>query len=82
MRWDVHVASAFFIGVNFLLALAIAYYQTFIAFKKQRLTNTINFKKLGITQSSTVEDLKLKGYSDSDAEKIIAYFRTRQSATS
>ena len=55
-----------------------AYYQTFIAFKKQRLTNTINFEKLGITQSSTVDDLKSKGYSGNDAEKIIAYFRTRQ----
>jgi hypothetical protein len=55
-----------------------AYYQTFIAFKKQRLTNTINFTKLGITESSSVDDLKSKGYSDTDAEKIMTYFRTRQ----
>jgi hypothetical protein len=53
-------------------------FQFFIELKKQRLTNTINFYKLGITESTTTEELISKGYSESEAEKFIAFFKVRK----
>lgn len=52
--------------------------KSFINFKNQRLTNTINFDKLGITERTTINELLSKGYSESDAEKFIALFKTRK----
>jgi len=54
------------------------FYQAFTYFAKERLTNTINFDKLGITEKTTTEELISKGYSASDADKFIAFFKTRK----
>lgn len=54
------------------------FYQSFLLFAKQRLTNTINFDKLGIKENTTSEELISKGYSVSDADKFIALFKTRK----
>ncbi len=53
-------------------------FQLFKELKNQRLTNTINFDKLGITESTTTEELISKGYSESEAEKYIAFFKVRK----
>jgi hypothetical protein len=53
-------------------------FQFFIELKNQRLTNTINFDKLGITESTTTEELVSKGYSEREAEKFIAFFKVRK----
>jgi hypothetical protein len=50
-------------------------FQSFTALKKQHLTNTINFAKLGINESTTTEDLIPKGYSQAEAENYIALFK-------
>jgi hypothetical protein len=55
-----------------------SFYQAFTAFSKERLTNVINFDNLGITESTTMEELHAKGYSESDAEKYIAFFKQRE----
>lgn len=53
-------------------------FQFFTELKNQRLTNTINFDKLGIKESTTTEELISKGYSESEAEKFIAFFKVRK----
>jgi len=53
-------------------------FQFFTQLKNQRLTNTINFENLGITEKTTTEELISKGYSASDADKFIALFKTRK----
>lgn len=53
-------------------------YQTFVEFKNQHLTGTVNFDKLGITENTTTEELISKGYSESDADKYIAYFKIKK----
>ena len=53
-------------------------FQFFSQLKNQRLTNTINFDKLGISENTTPEELISKGYSASDADKIIAHFKIRK----
>lgn len=53
-------------------------FQFFIELKNQRLTNTINFDKLGITESTTTDELISKGYSESEADKFIALFKMRK----
>lgn len=52
-------------------------FQFFTQLKNQHLTNTINFDKLGITESTSSENLVSKGYSQAEAEKYIALFRVR-----
>ena len=53
-------------------------FQSFTELKNQHLTNTIDFNKLGINESTTTEDLISKGYSQAEAEKHIAFFKTRK----
>ncbi len=53
-------------------------FQFFTEFKNQHLTNTINFDKLGITEKTTIGELLTKGYTESNAEKYIAFFRQRK----
>jgi hypothetical protein len=53
-------------------------FQFFTKLKNQHLTNTINFNKLGIIESTTSEELTKKGYSESEAEKFITLFKTRK----
>lgn len=53
------------------------FYQEFTYFAKEHLTNTIDFDKLGIAESTTAEELISKGYSSSQAEKCIALLKTR-----
>jgi hypothetical protein len=53
-------------------------FQSFTELKNQHLTNTINLAKLGINESTTTEDLISKGYSQVEAEKYIAFFKTRK----
>lgn len=53
-------------------------YRSFIQLKNQRLTNTINFENLGITEKTTTEELISKGYSVRDADKFIALYKTRK----
>lgn len=53
-------------------------FQSFMEFKEQRLTSTINFDKLGISESTTTDELISKGYLASEAEKFIALFKTRK----
>ena len=54
-----------------------AFYRTFTSYKEQRLTNPINFEKLGINDATTSSDLISKGYASKDADRIIAYFKSR-----
>ncbi|MBK7667714.1 MAG: hypothetical protein IPJ32_10465 [Sphingobacteriaceae bacterium] len=54
------------------------YVSVFYRVENQRLTNTINFEKLGITESTTTEELVSKGYSEREAEKFIAFFKVRK----
>jgi hypothetical protein len=52
-------------------------FQFFTELKNQHLTNTINFDKLGITETTSSDNLVSKGYSNNDAEKYIALFKVR-----
>ncbi|MES2430758.1 MAG: hypothetical protein V4556_07450 [Bacteroidota bacterium] len=52
-------------------------FQFFTQLKNQHLTNTINFNKLGITETTSLENLVSKGYSETEAEKYIALFKIR-----
>jgi hypothetical protein len=56
-------------------------FQSFTQLKNQHLTNTINFDKLGITESTSLENLVSKGYSETEAEKYIALFKVRNQIT-
>lgn len=53
-------------------------YKFFIELKEQRLTNAVNFEKLGISERTTTEELISRGYSENEAEKFIAYFKVRE----
>lgn len=55
-----------------------SFYQTLLLLKQQRLTSVINFEKLGITETTTTEELIAKGYQPADAEKYIARFKLRK----
>jgi hypothetical protein len=57
-------------------------FQSFTNLKNQHLTNTINFTKLGISDGTLTEDLISKGYSKAEAEKYIAFFKTRNQIVS
>ncbi|UAY53045.1 hypothetical protein [Ferruginibacter albus] len=53
-------------------------FRAFTQLKNQHLTNAINFNKLGITGSTSSEDMVAKGYSEAEAEKYIALFKVRE----
>mgnify|MGYP007080417857 CR=1 FL=1 len=55
--------------------------QFFTELKNQHLTNTINFDKLGITESTTIEELMSKGHSETEAGKYIALFKVKNQIT-
>lgn len=55
-----------------------SFYQAFTDFSKERLTNILDFDKLGMAENTTIEELLTKGYSESDAEKYIAFFKQRE----
>lgn len=52
-------------------------YQTFKLFAKDHLNKVIDFGKLGISETTTIEELTSKGHSLNDAERYIALFRQR-----
>jgi hypothetical protein len=56
-------------------------FQFFTELKNQHLTNTINFDNIGITESTTIEELTSKGHSETEAEKYIALFRVKNQIT-
>jgi hypothetical protein len=53
-------------------------YQQLLTYTQQHFTNVIDFNKLGITDTTTPEELVSKGYTQADAEKYIACFRLRK----
>lgn len=53
-------------------------FQFFTQLKNQNLSNTINFDKLGINETTTPEELISNGLSKSDAEKAIAFFKQQK----
>lgn len=52
-------------------------HNSFSQYAKQKLQNIIDFKKLGITSSTTIEELVAKGYTKSDAEKLVANYKQK-----
>ena len=54
------------------------FYQTFNFFTKEHLTKVIDFDKLGISETTTSEDLSSRGHSQSDADKYITFFEQRK----
>jgi hypothetical protein len=54
------------------------FYQTFKFFTKEHLTKVIDFDKLGISETTTTQELTSRGHSQNDADRYIAFYKQRK----